>query len=332
MKKTDNKSKLNELVEEQYEHEATLAEGNERRKSKRLRVKEQKSKKNNTVLQEGIVLTCFSNNLFEVKLKSRTLIIPLSGRFKNVELSSRAFIVVGDRVLVDVSRDHPIIEEIMERSNTLKRYVFQGNCEIEVPIAANIDQVIIATSYCEPKLNLNLVDRYLCSASLNSLESIICINKVDLVQNWCELETSMKYYKDNNIKVVYVSAISGRGLLELKQILKDKCTLFSGPSGVGKSTMINCLEPDLKLRTNTVSEVTAKGKHTTSYSALLPWSNGGYLIDTPGIKTFGLPVTSKNEIPRVFPGFDQWSHLCKFSDCSHREEGGCRVIQALDEG
>jgi ribosome biogenesis GTPase / thiamine phosphate phosphatase len=328
----DKKKKDDILDEEQFDHEMARHDENDIRRPKRLRLKEKRSKKTNSLLKLGRVLKCYTNNLFNVKIGSELITCPLSGRFKNVELASRAFVVVGDKVQVDMSREHPIIEEVNERSNTLNRFVMRGNCEVEVPIAANIDQVIITASCGEPKINLNLVDRYLCSATLNDIESIICINKIDLLEDISQLEEKCSYYEDIGIKVVLVSAKSGKGIEKLKELLRDRDTLFSGPSGAGKSTLINRLEPGLNLRTGEVSEITSKGKHTTSYSELIPWSFGGYLIDTPGIKTFGLPISSKQDIPRMFPGFERWAPMCRFNDCIHIAEEGCRVKEALESG
>jgi ribosome biogenesis GTPase len=323
----DLKKSDQELLEEEYERREDGLD----KPGKRLRLKELYSKKSDLVLKKGRVLEIFSKNYFRVKLENEEITCPLTGRLKIVDFGQRSMVVVGDYVYVDVSQE-PRIEEIAERKNSLKRYIDKGKQQLKVDLAANIDQVIITGSCSEPPLNLNLVDRYLCAAQLSEIVPVVCINKTDLAGNLDQIKQQCSYYESVDIQVVYTSAATGEGIDELKDVLFAKDSVFSGVSGTGKSSLINKLDPELELKTSEVSKASLKGKHTTSSSKLIPWSFGGYLTDTPGIKTFGLNKNDRFEIPRIFPGFDNWVMSCKFSNCNHIHEAGCRVLRALKTG
>ena len=316
-----------ESIEREYDQSADLNP----RPGKRLNIKERFSKKSNIILKRGRVLEAYTKNYFRVKLEDEEIVCPLSGRLKIVDFEKRNIVAVGDYVRVEYSQ-HPRIEEIEERKNSLTRYIDQGKNQLQVLIASNIDQVIITTACAEPPLNLNLVDRYLCAVQIAEIKPIICINKIDLVEDLNLIRKQCRYYEVNGIQVLYASALTGVGIEELKEVLHGKDSVFSGVSGTGKSSLINNLDPTLDLKTAAISKYSFKGTHTTSSSRLIPWSFGGYLIDTPGIKTFGLHKNDKSSIPRLFPGFENRALGCKFNDCNHITEDGCRVMQALRRG
>jgi ribosome biogenesis GTPase len=179
-------------------------------------------------------------------------------------------------------------------------------------------------------LNLGLIDRYICTANIAEIEPVICINKTDLLSDIEILEEATEYYKDQNIKIVFVSCENNTGFDELKEVLRNKTSVFSGHSGVGKSSIINILMPDLNLKVAEISDVHNKGVHTTTGSRLIQWEFGGNFIDTPGIKTFGLHRKNKADIPRVFPGFREYGLNCKFVDCTHTHEKDCCVLNKLE--
>ncbi len=343
---TKDKNKRNtidevELLEQEYEQ----LEASDNRRPKRLRSKEQKSKKTRSKLTDGIVLECFTNNFYRVEPTTGNMITcPLSGRFKNVDFANtRSIIAVGDRVRLDLSSD-PIIEEICDRKNILRRYiprsfpegesqarVYDHQLDKEVILAANVDQVIVTSSIINPVINFNLIDRYLCSAELSDIEPLICITKIDL-KDPENISSELNYYRNSSFKISSASATDGIGIDELTDLLKGKSTVFSGPSGVGKSSLINQLEPKINLRTGSISNYSNKGKHVTSNSIMIKWSFGGYLIDTPGIKTFGLSRKDKDKLPRVFPGFKDLAIHCRFTSCTHIVEKDCRVREATAKG
>jgi ribosome biogenesis GTPase / thiamine phosphate phosphatase len=288
------------------------------------------SSKSNLKLKKGRVLEVKSNNTFFVEIGDEKLECYLSGRLRQLNYKTRTIVAVGDYVNVDFAEE-PRIEEILPRKNSLSRFS-ENNFQSEVIIASNLDQVIITTSIKEPDLNLGLVDRYICTARLFDIIPVICVNKIDLIEHFIVLKNEMKFYSDSKIKVIFCSAETGEGLNELKSLLSQKQTVFSGLSGTGKSSIINQIQPGLNLRVANVSDVTSKGMHTTTSAKLIEWEFGGYLVDTPGIKTFGLHRDDKYRISRVFPGIDLLYEECKFDDCSHDHEAGCAVINAVDKG
>ncbi len=286
--------------------------------------------KGNLRLVPGRIAEIKSNYLYIVEVGGVYHRASLSGRLKQYSYASTALSAVGDAVELDLANAPDYrIENILPRKNTLSRYA-GGGFQKEIILAANIDQVIITTSWRMPLVKFGLIDRYLCIAALEGLDAVIVINKVDLCEDRSELEESAAYYEESGYPVLRTSALTGEGMAELKQALQDRDSVFSGQSGTGKSTLINWLEPALNLPTAEVSDYNEKGRHTTTQAILIPWSFGGHLLDTPGIKTVNLHRDAKAEIPRVFPGFSRWTPHCRFRDCSHTHESDCAVLRALE--
>lgn len=309
-----------------FDHEEIVEE---KRATKKIVQKSETSQKSNLILKIGRILEIKTNYVCLVNVAEKTIECTLSGRLKQIDYETRRLVAVGDYVNVDFS-DNPRIEEILPRRNVLSRFS-EENFQKEVILASNIDQVIITTSVKEPEINLSLLDRYICAARISGIISIICVNKIDLADEEVELKKQMEFYRKNEIQIVYTSAVDGTGMQDLKKLLKDKNSVFSGHSGTGKSSIINFLQPELNLRVSEVSDFTNKGMHTTTSARLIEWDFGGYLVDTPGIKTFGLHREEKIGIYRIFPGIDVLSQNCKFLDCSHDHELDCAVKKAVED-
>ena len=302
----------------------------EKRAEKKLIEKGKHSSKRNLKLKQGRILEVRSNYKCLVKIDKEDLLCTLGGRFKQVNFETKSIVAAGDYVNVDVSSD-PRIEEIVDRTNTLSRFS-DNDFQTEIIIASNVDQVVITSSYKDPMLNLGLVDRYICAAKINNISPVVCINKIDLAEFMNEITQVGKFYENLGFKVIFTSTKTGEGIKKLKKLLKDKDSVFSGHSGAGKSSLINVLQPNLKLKTAQISDYHRKGVHTTTRSRLLEWDFGGYLVDTPGIKTFGLHRKDKEILKGIFPGLSALAHDCKFVNCTHSHEIKCGVKKEIENG
>jgi ribosome biogenesis GTPase len=233
---------------------------------------------------------------------------------------------IGDNVLF--SSDRHRIEEILPRRTLLSR-TDPGNPHLQRIIAANIDTVVNVVSVKSPPLRPGLIDRYLIATQKSGAEPLLCVNKIDLLANAGELDP-IRPYQDANIPVVMCSATTGEGLALLLEALAGKLCVFAGHSGVGKSSLLNALDPRLDLGTGTVSDGNGKGRHTTTSSALYHLPGSAIVIDTPGIREFGLWNVSRADVRQYYPDFAAYS--CAFSDCSHTHEPGCGIKTAVESG
>lgn len=201
-------------------------------------------------------------------------------------------------------------------------------------IAANVDQTLIVSSLYFPELKLPFLDRILVTCEVYNVPAVIVLNKVDLYRKEAadELEAFRKIYEGAGYRVIEASAKTGEGMDEIRELCKDRLTLFSGESGVGKSSMIKALDPSLDPRTGEISDAHLQGRHTTTFYEMYPLSSGGYIIDTPGIRGFGLVDLKKEEIPLYFPEMHRASENCRFTPCTHTHEPGCAVKAGLEDG
>ena len=231
----------------------------------------------------------------------------------------------GDPVGVIVKRE--------ERRTLLSRRA-AGRARREQVVVANVDQLAIVVAAREPVYNKRLIDRYLIAADKGDLEPIIVVNKIDLVPatERAELiEDLAAYWDDLDLPVVFVSASTGEGLDALRKILHGCSTLLSGPSGVGKSSVINTLT-DARLRVGAISSMYQKGRHTTTAAMVIALPDGGQLVDTPGLREFAVWELDAQELPYYFSEFTPYAEHCRYQPCSHHHEPGCAVIQAVEEG
>lgn len=202
-------------------------------------------------------------------------------------------------------------------------------------IAANVDYALLVATLVHPPTSTTFIDRFLASAEAYGVPPIIAINKVDLLEGNAEdmelLEAVMTLYRTIGYPVVAVSAKTGQGLAELAEMLRNHTTLFSGNSGVGKSSLINALIPGLDLRTGTISQANDSGMHTTTFSEMFDLPQGGSIIDTPGVRGFGTVEFNPTEVGHYFPEIFRESAHCRFGNCTHTHEPGCAVLKAVDD-
>jgi len=284
------------------------------------------------------------NNVFQVyetlpsaakiKVNDEFVIATLKKKVKYNSEKSKNLIAAGDYIRIDYD---PIngtysIDEILPRKNKLSRQIISRN--LEHVIAANIDYLFIVSSVDLPEFKPKLIDRYLITAEKFHIRPAIVINKSDLLnnENRAKIEKYLSIYKSLQYEVFFTSTKTMEGIEELRDFLKDKLSVFSGQSGVGKSTLLNTLEPNLNLRTGEVSHCHKKGKHTTTSPLMLDLFYGGKCIDTPGIKFFSLWKIEAEELKELYVEFNQYNAQCKFRNCLHNSEIDCAVKKAVESG
>jgi ribosome biogenesis GTPase len=246
-------------------------------------------------------------------------------------------VAVGDLVqFVDTGSGAGLITEVLPRKSKLVRrsaVPAPGAHPFEQIIVANVDQVVPVFSAAQPPPKWNLLDRYLTSAESLELSSLICITKLDLSEGDYHLHAELDLYRQIGYRVLLTSVITGEGIAELRAALQGRVSVFVGKSGVGKTSLLNSLQPGLGLRVNAVSQVTGKGKHTTTNLEMFPLENGGSVVDTPGMREFGLWEIDDSDLALFFPEMRAYVGRCKFGlDCSHDHEPGCAIRKAVAEG
>jgi len=244
-------------------------------------------------------------------------------------------IAVGDKVdfLPDKDENAGLITKIFPRHNHIIRKATNLS-KLSHIIAANIDQALLVASIYEPRTSAGFIDRFLVTAEAYHIPAIIVFNKIDIYdeKRFNELDEITGIYRAAGYPCYIVSALTGQNVDTLKAVIKDKTNLFSGISGVGKSALINAIEPGLTLKTGIISDYHKKGKHTTTFPEMHPLSFGGFIIDTPGIREFGLVDFRKEEIAERFPEMRRFMHDCQFNNCSHIHEPRCAVKDAVESG
>ncbi len=257
----------------------------------------------------------------------------LKGKFKIKNLTSTNPIAVGDQVVLaqdDIEGD-TVIKEILTRRNYINR-VSPHNKNKQHIVAANLDQSLLFATLKDPKTSLGFIDRFLVTGEAYHIPSLIVINKVDLWEEKekYQIERIKEIYEPLGYPIILMSLQNLEGVETLLNTLANKVSLLSGHSGVGKSTFINYLFPDLNLKTQEVSDWSGKGLHTTTFAEMFDLPQGGQIIDTPGIREMGLVDIPKEELAQYFPEMRSRMNDCKFNNCQHLEEPGCAIKEAVN--
>lgn len=279
-------------------------------------------------MQRGTVLAMHGLTCTVQADDGRILKCAVGGVLKDLSTDQRHILAAGDVVYFRPERQtEGMIERVEPRRSVLCR-TSKGRQQV---LVANVDQVLIVSSAAEPALKPNLIDRLLVEAERVRLPPIICLNKIDLVDP-ADLMPLAGVYGQMGYRVVLASAAAGMGIEELRRDVRGKSTVLAGQSGVGKSSLLNAIEPELGLKVGVVSAENQKGKHTTTAARLIPLAMGGYVVDTPGIRQFQLWDVIPEEVAGYYRDIRPYVSHCRFPDCTHQHEADCAVKDAVADG
>lgn len=281
---------------------------------------------------EGTV-TRATGSWYDVLHNGETIACRIRGRIRLKGVRSTNPVVVGDRVVCMQGADGEwVIDRILPRRNYIIRRASNLSKESHI-IAANIDQALLVVTLAEPVTAPEFIDRFLVTCEAYKIPATILLAKYDLAAADPEAVAAFHAtYEGAGYRVIDLSVLDGTGVETVRDMTAGRTTLLSGNSGVGKSTLVGTLEPGLELRTGAISESHGTGRHTTTFSAMYPLSNGGFLIDTPGIKGFGLIDIDDHEVWHYFPEMLRTAPDCRFYNCTHTHEPGCAVRDAVERG
>ncbi len=259
----------------------------------------------------------------------------IKGKFRTKGIKTTNPIAVGDWVHYELEPDQEsaIITELEPRKNYIIRRSVNLSKQTQI-IGANLDQAMLVVTLASPPTSLGFIDRFLVTAEAYGIPAMLVFNKLDLFsEEGLEiLDDYMAIYEQIGYPCLAVSAQEGTHVDDIRKTLKDKITLVSGHSGVGKSTLINSIEPAVALRTGKISDWSDKGKHTTTFAEMIDLSFGGKLIDTPGIRELGIVDIEKHELSHFFPEMRERLNQCRFHNCRHINEPGCVILKAVEDG
>ena len=286
-------------------------------------------------MSEGRVIKS-TGSWYEVKDDDgRIWLCRLRGKMRLNGLRTTNPVAVGDVVSFEQEegKDTCVIDKVAPRSNVIVRKSVNLSKESHI-IASNVDQAVLVATFAYPRTSTGFIDRFLVTAEAYHIPTIIVFNKNDIYddEQLRQVETLCEVYEKIGYEAFTVSAKTGFNTERLKDLLRDKLSLLSGHSGVGKSALVNRLDPALDLKEGAISEVHEKGMHTTTFSQMFPLAFGGYIIDTPGIKEFGLYDLDKSTLAQRFPEMRALMSSCKFSNCTHLHEPQCAVKKAVADG
>lgn len=285
----------------------------------------------------GRVLNVSGNLALVEDADARIYACAVSRVLRTIAIEERCVVTAGDRIHFrlpegatsgpNIGEAQGMIEQVAPRRGVLTRK-YRGREQV---IAANVDQLIIVCSPAEPRLKLNLVDRYIVAAEKGGIRPVVCLNKTDLV-DLADFQQFVGLYSQLGYEVLVTSAHTGLGIARLRELLRDRESVLAGQSGVGKSSLLNAIEPGLGLRVSEISQATLHGRHTTTIAQLFKLAIGGWVVDTPGIRQFELWDVIAEELEGYFVEMRPYVPLCGFASCSHTHEHGCAIKQAVETG
>ena len=284
---------------------------------------------------EGTV-TRSTGSWYEVRVGDRVIPSRVRGKFRLTRQDVTNPVAVGDRVTLRINDedDTGFITDIHERTNKLSRRAAGHRPGEEHVMVANVDRVWIMQSVKRPRFNPAFIDRLLVAAAVNDLPAGLIINKMDLMRDEEQPDVMDLHlrYDDLGYPILPTSAAQGTGLERVREALQNQTSVITGPSGTGKSSLLNAIEPGLDVETGEVSDSTRKGTHTTTHAELHALSFGGYVVDTPGIREFGLRDVHPKDLAHFLPDLAPYVNTCKFPDCTHDHEPGCAIKDAVEQG
>ena len=280
---------------------------------------------------EGVVISS-TGSWYRVSTKNGDIDCRIRGRLRLKGIRSTNPVVVGDRVVVEPDDESSAIVEILPRRNYIIRRASNLSKESHI-IGANIDRALLIVTLHSPSTPVEFVDRFLVTCEAYNVPVTIVLGKADTLvgEHEAEAEEFTAIYRDAGYDIVRLSSTMGEGIDEIRELLKGHTTLIAGNSGVGKSTLVSTIDPALDIRTGEISESHHKGKHTTTFSTMYRIDEG-YIIDTPGIKGFGLIDIDSKELCRYFPEMMRLAPDCRFYNCTHTHEPGCAVQEGVKQG
>jgi len=286
---------------------------------------------------QGLVLRS-TGSRHEVLTDDGVISCTIRGKFRLQEEDATNPVVIGDRVVIQVNPDGSgVIVERLERHGKLSRRAAGRKVGREHVIIANLDMAWVVQSVRKPRMNPGFIDRFLVMAEYRGLEAGIILNKTDLMDEKAEEHIGffVELYAGLGYEMMFTSVESGEGIDELRAAMDSGIHVLVGPSGVGKSSLLNALRPSRELRTGDISEATQKGKHTTTYAELVPMGelrpDAGFIGDTPGLREFGLVEIEAAELSHYFVEFREYLDDCRFPNCTHDHEPGCRIKELVED-
>jgi ribosome biogenesis GTPase len=321
-------------IEDTASSESVRAKGALSRK-RTIVISDEETPEEGTLLRSGVVVSvrglmvdvdaegghwsCTVRRMLRTRLQQERVPITVGDRIR--------FRPVAERRAGSASPDEGVIEQVEPRRTVLTRRYAE---RIQV-IAANVDQAIIVTSVDDPPLRPHLIDRFLVAAHQGGLKPVLCLNKVDLeIDEW--IADVVERYRNIGYTVLETSVPRAQGMDEFREVMRNQTSVIVGVSGVGKSSLLNAIEPGLQLRVGDLTPATRRGRHTTTTAELIPFSFGGYVVDTPGIRQFDLAEVLSEELEAYFIEFVERVPLCRFPDCAHLHEQDCAILAAVEAG